>query len=224
MAQVPPEVHRLEMAYTNGQMMPMLVTLNAAGRDTPPELRAGNLVNMLRDLPKYLRGTPFMVIGGVTDIANRNHDVRVLFFDGPALADYSHLRFAFAPPGSPRDSDKPTWQDPNYGTVLSIEEAQQKLFVPVDIVDALIADGSMPVKWGVRVELVGGTVRVREFEPGGVAEKSELRPGDVLIEANGKPVDSIVSFVEARVDASRTRTLALKVLRGAKKLTFTLRE
>jgi hypothetical protein len=223
-AQLPAEVCRLEMVYINGQMVPMmLATLRAEGRDKPPELRAGQLQHMKRDLPKYHAGTAFMVIGGITDVAKRKLDARVLFFDGPAMEDYSVLRFAFAPPGA-RKSTKPAWQDPDYGTAISIDEAARKLFVAVDGMDTLIVGGQPPARWGLRVEPADAGVRVRGAEPGGLAERADLADGDLIVAANGHPVDSTVSYIEALRDANRVRSLELRIRRGSEERTVTIRE
>jgi len=146
-----------------------------------------------------------------------------VFFEGPALADYSILRFAFAPPGA-RKSDKPSWQDPEHGTVISLEEAQRKLFVAVDGMDALIVGGKPPARWGLRVELAGAAVRVTGAEPGGLAKGADLVEGDILLAANGQPIDSLVSYIEAVREANRTRSLELRIRRGAEERTVTIGE
>lgn len=212
MAQLPDHVFELAMTYHAGEVL-LLSMMNSAGTKKPPKLRGVCFEDFAREIPKYEAGTAFMVLGTVVDIAKRRFDVPVLYYDGPAHADFSVLRFAFAPPGL-RTSETPSWQDPDYGTAISLDEAKKKLVLAVDALDLLFSPGRTPPDAGFSIELEKGAFTIRNVAAGGLAAKAGLRVGDVIVTMNGKTVAHPSDYLGARGDFAKDRRLALGVKRG----------
>jgi len=212
LATLPPEVFEIALAYRADESGPIAALLGRAGVESPPSSRLGVLPEFEHDIRKFLPGTAMLAIGTFTDIALRRFDAPALFFDGLAIEDGSSLRFAFAPPGT-RTSAKPAWQDPDYGTVLSTDEAKRKLIVGVDYVDALFATGHPPPDPGFAVETSERGVSLRMVNKGGAAAKAKLRAGDRLVRMNDRPIASTLDYLEGRVELAAARRIRLEVAR-----------
>jgi hypothetical protein len=221
MAALPDHVVEISMAYAGGQVL-VTAACNALVAKKPPKVEAGYFDDFAREIKKYEAGTAFMVLGTIVDIAKQRFDVPVVFYEGPAHEDYSVLRFSFAPPGTPRKSKVPAWQDPTYGTALSLAEATEKLLLAVDAFDVLASEGRSPPDAGFKIELAKGRFSIREVMPKGAAKKAGLRVGDVLTTMNGKRVKTPADYMLARGELARTGRLALGVEREKKKVAVEL--
>ena len=216
MAPFPDHVFEVAMAYSAGTIL-VQAACNELAAKKPPKVHAGWFEEFAREIPKYEAGTAFMVLGTITDVAKQRFEVPVLFYDGPAYEDYSVLRFAFAPPGA-RTSTKPAWQDPEYGTAVSLDEAKTKLLLAVDAFDVLAASGKPPPDAGFKIEVEKKTFSIREVVPGGAAAKAGLRVGDVIVSMNGKRIATPGDYMAARGELAMTRRLRLGIQRGKQKL------
>ncbi len=216
MAPVPAHVFELSMVYNAGDVL-LVSMLNEHGAKSPPKSQGGWFADLTREIPKFVPGTAFMALGTLLDVADRRVDVPVLFYDGPALADHSVLRFSFAPPGA-RKSKVPAWQDPTYGTAISLDEAKEKLVLAVDLLDALFAPGREPPALGFTIELHEGVFSLNKVPRGGLAEKAGLRAGDVIKTINGRRITGPADYIAGRREVAEKRRLSLGVERGGKKI------
>jgi hypothetical protein len=221
MAALPDHVFEVSMAYAGGQVL-LTAACNEEAAKKPPKVVAGHFEDFERAIKKYEAGTAFMVLGTLVDIAKQRFDVPVLFYDGPAHEDYSILRFSFAPPGTPRKSKVPTWQDPEYGTAISLAEAKSRLLLAVDAFDVLASEGRMPPDAGFKIEVEKGRISIRDVAKKGAAAKAGLRAGDVIASMNGKRVKTLADYMLARGELARTNRLALGVERGKEKVAVEL--
>ena len=216
MAAVPPHVFELSMVYNAGDVL-LVAMLNEKGAKSPPKSQGGWFADLAREMPKFVPGTAFMSLGTLVDVADRRVDVPVLFYDGPALADHSVLRFSFAPPGA-RKSKVPAWQDPTYGTAISLEEAKKKLVLAVDLLDVLFAPGREPPALGFTIDLNEGVFSLGKVPKGGLADKAGLKIGDVITSINGRRIASPSDYIEGRREVAEKRKLSLGVERRGKKI------
>jgi predicted metalloprotease with PDZ domain len=158
-----------------------------------------------------------MTLGALVDVADRQVDAPVLFYEGPAVSDHSMLRFAFAPPGA-RKSKTPSWQDPSHGTVLALDQAKQKLVLAVDLLDVLFAPGRHPPDVGFSIALEDGVFSLRKVPKGGAGDKAGLRVGDVITTMNGRRIAGPADYIEGRRELAEKRRISLGIERGGKKI------
>lgn len=217
MASLPANVFEVAMAYNAGEVL-LVAMLNELGAKKPPRSVLGHLPDFARDIAKFEPGTAFMALGTVTDVAGRRHDATVWFYEGPAVGDFSMLRFSFTPPGA-RKSKTPAWQDPKAGTVVALAEAGAKLVLGVDLLDALFSPGRVPPDVGFQIELAKGVVSIRKIIEGGAAARAGLRAGDVIASMNGRRITGVVPYLEARRELAEKRRVVLGLKRGGKALT-----
>jgi hypothetical protein len=208
------------MAYAGGEILVQSAS-NTRARTRPPTVRHGWFEDFSREIRKFERGTAFLTLGIVVDVAKQRFDVPVLFYDGPAHADHSILRFSFHPPGT-YESKKPSWQDPEYGTALAIAEAQSKLVLAVDALDVLARSGKQPPDVGMAVDVEKGRFVVRSVKAKGAAAKAGLRAGDVLYSMNGHRLVTPSDYMAGRGVLAETRRLGLVVQRGKRKVDVAL--
>ena len=219
MAELPEKVFEIALTYVADETSPMLnAALTRKGVQSPPKSRLGLLTNFEKDIEKYLPGTAMLAIGTVVDIAGQRFEPATLYYDGVAMKDYSSIRFAFEPPGE-RTSEIPPWQDPEYGTVLSIDEVKTKLVIAVDWLDALIGPGRRLNELGFSVEPAKTSVTVREVDAKGVAKKAGLKAGDKLLTMNDRKIGGLLDYLEGRREAGESRHVRIEALRGKKKAT-----
>jgi hypothetical protein len=216
MAEFPDHVFEVAMAYSAGDNLVQSAT-NKFAVKKPPQVENGWFDKFAKEIPKYEAGTAFMVLGTITDIAKQRFEVPVLFYDGPAHEDYSILRFSFHPPGS-YTSKKPTWQDPEYGTAVSLKEASKKLLLAVDAFDLLAASGKAPPDAGFKIEIEKNGIAIREVAPKHAAAKAGLRVGDVIAKMNGKRIKTPGDYMAGRGELAQSRRIVLGIVRGKKKL------
>ncbi len=223
MAHMPPQVFEFAYAYKAGEVGPLSTLLGRRGVKNPPAVRLGVLASFARDFPKYLPGTTMLTVGSVVDIAKRRFNLPALFYEGPAMKDGSILRFAFEPRDKRRKSGLPAWQDPDWGTVVSRDEAAKKLIVGVDFADAILAPGRSSPEMGFRVDQKRSVFSVLEVQKGGVAAKAGLKIADVVLAANGRSMKSTLDYCEACVAYAETGRVELGLKRAGKRLVVELR-
>ncbi|MBX3189295.1 MAG: PDZ domain-containing protein [Labilithrix sp.] len=219
MSELPDHVFEIVMVYGAGELVPATALLNRLGVKSAPKSHVGWLASFRNEIPKFEAGTAFLPLGTVLDVANRRHDVPILYYAGPAVRDHSVLRFAFAPAAARAGS----WKDPAFGTVLSIAEAQRKLIVAVDYLGRLFSLGKPPPDAGFSIEQHDGAIAIRKIHAGGAAAKAGLRVGDVLVALGGKPLAKIADYLDARVELAEQRRLEIKAKRGGTIVNVTLK-
>ena len=221
MAEIPSNAFELALTFVADETSPMLnAMLTKKGVQSPPKSRLGVLEDLERD---------WKVFSGHRAARDWNRDRHRRTHLRPRCALLRRLRDERQSLGSfclraaeERTSDVPPWQDPDYGTVLGIEEVRTKLVVAVDYLDALIAPGRRLSELGFDVEPEKNRVTVRGLDPKGPAKKAGLRVGDVIEKMNGKTVKGLLDYVEARVEAASSRRATLNVVRAQRNVTIAI--
>ena len=216
MNQLPAHISEIAMAYIEGQVV-VTAACNKLAQKEPVTVQAGWFENFGREIRKFEPGTAFMVIGTLTDIARRRFEVPILYYDGPAHEDHSVLRFSFHAPGE-YQSDGPSWQDPSYGTVVSLKEAASKLILGVDAFELLGGRGRIPPDVGLKIEVDKKRFVVRAVKPNQAAAKAGLRVGDVIVSMNGKPTKTPGDYMRGRGELAENLRLQLGILRGKRRI------